>query len=213
MATQALNEPAEIPPELDRWNWGAFLLNWIWGIGNSTFIALLCFVPLVNLVMVFVLGARGSRWTWRNRAWRDAEHFRRTQRGWAIAGFIVWGLMALLVAGIAVGLPRIMKSSEAYAMTMSAVRADERVREALGDDIRDAYWISGNVDVQAGGTGEARFWIPIHGSKGSGKAISHAVRNAGVWDMRLLVVQVEGAPPIVLANKDNVALPDGSLGI
>jgi hypothetical protein len=22
--------PATFPPELDRWNWGAFLLNWIW---------------------------------------------------------------------------------------------------------------------------------------------------------------------------------------
>lgn len=32
---------AVVPPELDRWNWGAFLLNWIWGIGNNTFIALL----------------------------------------------------------------------------------------------------------------------------------------------------------------------------
>lgn len=52
---------AEIPPELDRWNWGAFLLNWIWGIGNNTFIALLTFVPVVGVVMIFVLGAKGSR--------------------------------------------------------------------------------------------------------------------------------------------------------
>ncbi|WP_281405489.1 hypothetical protein [Mesorhizobium sp. B2-6-4] len=36
MAGQPLNQPAEIPAELDRWNWGAFFLNWIWGIGNST---------------------------------------------------------------------------------------------------------------------------------------------------------------------------------
>src|ERR1019366_10250458 len=41
---------AVVPPELDRWNWGAFLLNWIWGIGNNTFIALLMFVPVVNIV-------------------------------------------------------------------------------------------------------------------------------------------------------------------
>jgi hypothetical protein len=35
---------AVVPPEIDCWNWGAFLLNWIWGIGNNTFIALLMFV-------------------------------------------------------------------------------------------------------------------------------------------------------------------------
>lgn len=58
MAGQPLNQPAEIPAELDRWNWGAFFLNWIWGIGNSTFIALLALIPIVNIVMIFVLGAR-----------------------------------------------------------------------------------------------------------------------------------------------------------
>ncbi len=25
----------EVPAEIDRWNWGAFLLNWIWGIGRA----------------------------------------------------------------------------------------------------------------------------------------------------------------------------------
>ena len=57
---------AVVPPELDRWNWGAFFLTWIWGIGNNTFIALLMFVPVVNMVMPFVLGVKGSAWAWRN---------------------------------------------------------------------------------------------------------------------------------------------------
>ena len=47
-----------LPPEIKGWNWGAFFLNWIWGIGNSTFIALLMFVPIVNFAMPFVLGAK-----------------------------------------------------------------------------------------------------------------------------------------------------------
>ena len=41
-------EPKPIPPEIDRWNWGAFLLSWIWGVGNNTFIALLSLVPIVG---------------------------------------------------------------------------------------------------------------------------------------------------------------------
>jgi len=37
MTDQSLpHSPAEVPDEIDRWNWGAFLLNWIWGIGNNT---------------------------------------------------------------------------------------------------------------------------------------------------------------------------------
>src|SRR5689334_653026 len=75
--TSGRGERAIVPPEIQRWNWGAFLLNWIWGIGNDTYIALLMFVPLVNFVMMFVLGAKGSAWAWRNRRWHDIEHFKR----------------------------------------------------------------------------------------------------------------------------------------
>ena len=69
-------EPKPIPAELDRWNWGAFLLNWIWGVGNNTFIALLTLVPFFGiLIMPFVLGAKGSKWAWRNGRWGQRRAF------------------------------------------------------------------------------------------------------------------------------------------
>jgi hypothetical protein len=214
MADQPLNQPAEIPAELDRWNWGAFLLHWIWGIGNSVFIALLMFVPLVNIVMMFVLGARGSRWAWRNRAWRDAEHFRSVQRKWAIAGVIVWVASIGLAAAAFSSIPITMKSSEAYTMTMDAIRADAGVKAALGDDVDAGFWVNGGINVEAGGTGEAKLSIPIKGSKGSGTAVSHAVRRNGVWNLRFVVVNVDGFDaPLVLKNEDKVTIPRGPLSI
>lgn len=214
MAEKALNEPAEIPRELDRWNWGAFFLNWIWGIGNSTWIALLMFVPIVGFVMPFVLGARGSRWAWRNRAWRDAEHFRKTQRAWAIAGLAVWLAVIGTVSALVLSIPSILKNSEAYEMTMVAVRADEQVRAALGDDIGTGFWTSGSINVEAGGSGEASLSIPLKGSKANGTATSHAVRTAGIWDLRLLVVAVDGQDaPIVLVNKDRISIPGAPLNL
>ena len=87
---------APLPPEARRWSWGAFLLNWIWGIGNNTFIAVLALVPIVNILMVFVLGAKGGAWAWRNRRWKSVEHFQRVQRAWAIAGVIVWAVVIAL---------------------------------------------------------------------------------------------------------------------
>ena len=214
MADQPLNQPAEIPPELDRWNWGAFFLNWIWGIGNSTFIALLALIPFVNIIMIFVLGARGSRWAWRNRYWRDAEHFRKTQRNWGIAGLLVWILVIGSFASMIVGIPYFMKSNEAYEMTMDSIRADNRVKAAIGADLDDGFWIGGKVTVNWDGTGDAKLDIPIHGDKGNGTAFSHAVRNGGQWDMRLLVVRVDGSDaPIVLVNKDNVPIPRASIDI
>jgi hypothetical protein len=87
--TSGQGKAATVPVEVKKWNWGAFLLNWIWGLGNRTYIALLCLVPLLNVVMVFVLGAKGSEWAWRNKRWESVEHFRRVQKKWAWIGLAV----------------------------------------------------------------------------------------------------------------------------
>jgi len=73
-------------------------MNWIWGLFNNTFIALLTFVPLLNIIMFFVLGAKGNEWAWRNKKWDSIEHFQRVQRKWAIAGLVI------LVAGVSLGI-------------------------------------------------------------------------------------------------------------
>ena len=214
MAGQSLNQPAEIPAELDRWNWGAFFLNWIWGIGNSTFIALLALIPIVNLIMIFVLGARGSRWAWQNRAWRDAEHFRKTQRNWAIAGLVVWVVGIGGCAATVGSIPYVLKGSDAYHMTMDRLRADDRVKAALGDDVTDGFWVGGSLNVNANGAGSAQFSIPVHGAKAKGTAYSTAIRTAGTWSLRLLVVKVDGVDaPIVLLNEDHVPIPNAAIGI
>src|ERR1700731_1316961 len=102
--SQTLTERKPIPPEIDRWNWGAFLLNWIWGIGNNTFITLLALIPLFGIVMAFVLGARGNRWAWQNGRWDSVEHFQRVQRLWATWGVVLWiGGFALAGGGGAIG--------------------------------------------------------------------------------------------------------------
>jgi len=214
MAGQPLNEPAEIPAELDRWNWGAFFLNWIWGIGNSTFIALLALIPVINIIMIIVLGARGSRWAWQNRAWRDAEQFRKTQRNWAIAGLIIWVVGIGGCAATVGSVPYLLKGNDAYRMTMDAVRVDDRVKSAIGDGLTDNFWVGGHVNVNVNGSGDAQFSIPIHGRKGKGTAFSNVVRTAGKWSMRLPVVRVDGVDaPIVLINEDHVPVPNAAIGI
>ncbi|HUV01032.1 MAG TPA: hypothetical protein VMW32_08725 [Bacteroidales bacterium] len=97
--TSGQGKSAAVPPEIDRWNWGAFLLNWIWGLGNKTYIALLCFIPLVNIVMVFVLGAKGSEWAWKNKHWDSIEHFKRVQKKWAYwgLGLFIFSLLIMLI--------------------------------------------------------------------------------------------------------------------
>ena len=81
------------PPGLKGWSWGAFLLNWIWAIGNRTWIGLLAIVPYIGFIMVFYLGFKGREMAWRNKRWDSIDEFNRVQKKWS-----KWGV--ILVVGI-----------------------------------------------------------------------------------------------------------------
>jgi hypothetical protein len=201
---------AVVPPEIDRWNWGAFLLNWIWGIGNNTFIALLMFVPLVNLVMPFVLGVKGSAWAWRNKRWESVDHFRRVQRIWAIAGVIF--LIAAIAGGVAIwfSVMAILKNSEAYQMAVAQLQANGEVIDALGRPIV-AGTPSGRIET-SGPTGSADLQFSVEGPKGKGVAFLRATKSFGTWHIDRIGIQVEGRSRRIIlgAGGDRVKLEDGS---
>ncbi|MGD0016722.1 MAG: hypothetical protein ABSC38_04290 [Verrucomicrobiia bacterium] len=91
--TSGLGKASIIPDGVKGWSWGAFLLNWIWGLFNKTYIALLCLVPYVGFIMVIVLGVKGREWAWRNRKWESVEHFNSVQKKWSY-----WGVAIFCVA-------------------------------------------------------------------------------------------------------------------
>jgi hypothetical protein len=84
---------AVVPPEIVGWNWGAFFLTWIWGIGNRVWLALIALapVPLVGLVMMVILGIKGNEWAWQFKKWDSIEQFRHRQRIW-----MYWGIAAFI---------------------------------------------------------------------------------------------------------------------
>lgn len=188
--------PAEIPPELDRWNWGAFLLHWIWGIGNGVFIALLVFVPVLGiLIMPFVLGVRGNAWAWRSRRWTSVEHFRRVQRLWTIWGLIVWlGLAALIGVGGAVAYFGWL-GSDAYRLGVERLRASPQAVELLGEPIETGF-PRGAINKSAG-SGDAALTFSATGPKASGSVALTATRSAGTWTLTNLRLKVDGRDEIV----------------
>jgi len=95
--TSGQGAAAVVPAEISGLNWGAFLLNWIWGLGNSTYIALLTLLPFINVIMVFVLLFKGNEWAWRNKHWESVEEFKSVQRKWAIWGLIIL-ILGILIA-------------------------------------------------------------------------------------------------------------------
>lgn len=97
-----------LPEGIKGWSWGAFLLNWIWAIANKTWIGLLCFVPVVGIVMPFILGFKGREWAWENNSWESVEHFNRVQKKWSTWGIgLTLGFMLIgaLGAGFAILYP------------------------------------------------------------------------------------------------------------
>ena len=184
-------QPREIPPELDRWNWGAFLLNWIWGVGNNTYIALLMFVPLVGFVMPFVLGAKGSRWAWRNGRWDSVEHFKRVQRLWAIWGVVILIGFVLLFGGLFGGIFYGFRHSAAYELGAEKLRASSVAADVLGTPITTGFPF-GNISVN-GGSGNAVLNFSATGPKGSGRVFLEAVKRGGVWSIRKMMLKPDGS--------------------
>ena len=209
MTVQGANTPAEISRELDRWSWGAFFLNWIWGLGNGTYIALLMWVPFVNLIMIFILGARGNAWAWKNKQWRDVDHFKSVQKSWALWGLVSWvvvigGTFALsfwIISTVAT----IIKTSEPYQFALEDIRANTEVQAVIGDNITDGFMPTGSINF-SGGSGTADLGFSISGTKGKGTVSVRAERTAGEWDTRLLVVRPETGESIVIVNKDNARI-------
>lgn len=116
------------PAELNHWNWGAFLLNWIWAIGNQVWIGLLVllsFIPviggIISLVMVIMLGIKGNEWAWKARKWDSVEHFKTVQRKWA-----KWGII-LAIVSIILGI--LMAVSMVFLVAKVAKEAPSRAQQ------------------------------------------------------------------------------------
>jgi hypothetical protein len=93
----------ELQNELKGWNWGAFLLTWIWGIFHNVWWSLLAFVPFppLSLVIAIMLGAQGNKLAWDNNKYPSLEEFKRSQKKWMIGGMI-WLIISLIAIVIGV---------------------------------------------------------------------------------------------------------------
>lgn len=86
-----------VPEEIKKWHWGAFTLSWIWGLWNHVWISLLVLIPLLNLVVLVVLGIKGNEWAWRKKRWESMEQFQKIQHKWSICGI---GILTFKIAVI-----------------------------------------------------------------------------------------------------------------
>jgi hypothetical protein len=185
---------AVVPREILGWNWGAFLLTWIWGLGNNVLIALLMFVPLVNIVMWFVLGAKGSEWAWRNKRWDSVEEFRRVQRTWTKWGVIValvsLALATIFAVALFFGVSSLMKNSEPYLAAIARLDASPAAMAALGEPVHGGF-PRGSIS-SSNGDGSATLEIPVTGSSNSGTLYVDGASTGGQWRYQRIELVVNG---------------------
>lgn len=176
------------------WNWGAFLLNWVWGLGNGTKLGLLMFVPVVNLAIPFVLGAKGNRLAWENSRWQSVEHFKKTQKVWAWAGLGLWVFLAGfsgLFFVIYVGASMSLKNSEVYERAVDQLSRCPACMASLGapletDAPRGSY-------VDSANSGVASMSIEVRGPKGAGTVFLDAHKYLGRWNLDVAELEIRAS--------------------
>lgn len=98
------------PSIIGKWSWGAFALNWIWGIFNGVYWPLLLIlvniIPkvgwIVSLIVCVFLGIKGNELAWNGKKkWLSVAEFENTQRKWATAAIVVLGIAVIL--GLLIG--------------------------------------------------------------------------------------------------------------
>jgi hypothetical protein len=79
---------AVVPAELQGWNWGAFLLNWLWAIVHKAWLgfALSFFLGIIGAI---ACGIKGNEWAWQNNRYESVAQFREIQGKWTKWGVIV----------------------------------------------------------------------------------------------------------------------------
>lgn len=180
--TSGQGKTAAVPTEVRGWNWGAFLLTWIWGVGNDTFIALLALLPLIGFIMRIVLGIKGNEWAWQNRKWDSVEHFKNVQRKWAFWSLILVGVVVVFLGFMIAALLLGGRRSPPYAMALERARSNQQISTVLGSPIKPGWFGAYTGDIkEKDSSGSADISFPIKGPNGSGKVYVTAKEESGQW--------------------------------
>jgi len=100
--TENKNNKTQLPKEIRHFNWGAFLLNWIWGIMNKKYITLVyfpaCLIPIIGPLAVSIwFGIAGNKWAWEAQEWDSPKKFNDVQKNW-VKLWIILFILGLIFA-------------------------------------------------------------------------------------------------------------------
>lgn len=97
----------------NKFNWGAFLFNWIWGLKYKKWVLLsilvLTFIPygfIAGIILCIIAGMKGNQWAWEEIEYKNEEDFHHAQQKWVKAWLILLGISVILGGLIWASLPQ-----------------------------------------------------------------------------------------------------------
>lgn len=96
---------------ISKFNWGAFFLWPIWGFGNGMWWLFLIsvvinFIPygsIVQFPISIFMGFQGGELAWKNKNWRDINHFIEAQNTWRSCGLAMF-FASLIILSVVVAI-------------------------------------------------------------------------------------------------------------
>lgn len=199
-------------PNLKRWNWGAFFLTWVWGIGNRTYLGFLAFLgvvviatfkailinylpslthgflfPALNiLTLLFMIAIHVLHGLFGSRwSWENKD--------WkSVAAFkraqTIWGVIGFLgwiafIAGF-VAIFTAATNSKTYKESIAIAKFSPSLQLQIGEPITVSPWtLRGGVHF-AGEAGRAYYKFKAIGPNGSAVVTVMALKERGVWTIK-----------------------------
>jgi hypothetical protein len=208
-----LENQKPIPDGVKGWNWGAFMLTWIWGICNGTLISLLALIPGVHFIMMFVLGIKGNEWAWANKNWDSVEQFHRAQRKWATWAVCLWLAAVFLFICVPFGLlgwgawtewPQIRAMMGDFDphrrycnYALGTAERDQRCNAYFGSPLQ----MRGPAEIAFHRDGYGEVSLPIRGPRGEGTLYLRTQRMANEWRLHRAEIETAAKERFKLATE------------
>lgn len=138
-----MNKQIEIPEEIKRWNWGAFILTPFWCIRHGIWQGLLLLVPVFGFFVPFWLGATGNQKAWIKSCHESVGSFLKRQRRWGVAGLIISVSGILTYLGV---LSYSLNYSDGIKMGLHTANSNKRLVEYFGDSIYKRSFFNGSYN-------------------------------------------------------------------
>jgi succinate dehydrogenase hydrophobic anchor subunit len=198
--------------KLPRWNWGAFFLTWIWGLGNRSFVGLSLFLVVIGVASVKAMIINYASWLNRDWvmqgltylifaymiamhllhgwygyrwAWNDEseQSFVRFQRKQRIWG-ISGAIIWLLLLLSMTSAVYWLKQNQIFQQSLAIAKNDPILQTYIGKPINVSLWSLRGEVSQQDRTGSAYYKFTAKGQWQSAVVVVEARKEQGVWAIK-----------------------------